>query len=293
MKKPTLIILAAGRARRYGGLKQLAPIGRHGEGVIDLSASDALTAGFTDIVLVVNRDTGPTIRAHVERNWPDALNVQFALQESLRGTVDAIASARGVVDPTVPFAVANADDLYGPDAFVKLQHQLTHSANSCLVAFELENSLIGDLPVSRGVCEVRDGTLRHITERTNVTFTPEGFAADDGLLPHFLPDDALVSMNLWGFQPELWPYLQRAIDEHDFSQGPEVLLPTFVADVMRRDGFVFDVVTTATRCVGVTHAEDLPLAQFLVRQEIKQGRRPEFAFAALPTSPPSLVGPTE
>jgi len=278
MSGPTLIILAAGRARRYGGLKQLAPIGRHGEGVIDLIAADAMGAGFEEIVLVINRDTGPTIQAHIEEFWPKDKKVSFAFQETLRGTVDAVLSAQPFVPEGVPFAVSNADDLYGPDAFAKLAHQLSSSPNSCLVAFELENSLIGDLPVSRGVCEVEDGKLVKVTERRNVTFTPEGFAADDNLAPYYLADDMLVSMNLWGFQPNIWPFMQRAVDEHDFEESAEVLLPTFVAGVMAREGFVFDVLTTQSRCVGVTHAEDLPLAQFLVRQEIKQGRRPEYAF---------------
>lgn len=279
MSGPTLVILAAGRARRYGGLKQLAPIGRHGEGVIDLIAADAMAAGFDDIVLVINRDTGPTIQAHIADVWPKDHKVSFAFQETLRGTVDAVLAAEPFVTPGVPFAVSNADDLYGPDAFQKLAHQLQHTANSCLVAFELENSLIGDLPVSRGVCEVADHKLVKVTERRNVTFTPEGFAADDDLAPYYLDDDMLVSMNLWGFQPNIWPFMHRAVEEHDFSQSAEVLLPTFVADVMKREGFVFDVLTTPARCIGVTHAEDLPLAQFLVRQEIKQGQRPEYAFA--------------
>jgi hypothetical protein len=275
---PTLVILAAGRARRYGGLKQLAPIGRHGEGVIDLICADAMQAGFADIILIINRDTGPAIQSHVRSNWPNADRVQFAFQESLRGTVDAVLSARALLDPAAPFAISNADDLYGPDAFNKLAAHLTTTTNSCLVAYELENSLIGDLPVSRGVCEVANGRLVKVTERKNVTFTPQGFAADDGLTPYYLDDTALVSMNLWGFQGNLWPLMERAVAEHDFSASPEVLLPTFVADVMAREGLAFDVLHTASRCIGVTHAADLPLAQFLVRQEIKQGQRPEYAF---------------
>lgn len=275
---PTLVILAAGRARRYGGLKQLAPIGRHGEGVIDLTCADAIQAGFEKFVIVINRDTGPTIRAHVEKTWPNAENVQFAFQESLRGTVDAVLAARKLVDPEIPFAVCNADDLYGSDALIKLADHLRATNHCCLVAYELENSLIGDLPVSRGVCEVADDRLVKVTERRNVTFTPEGFAADDGVAPHYLADDLLVSMNLWGFQPTIWPFLERAVQEHDFAESAEVLLPTFVADVMNREGLVFDVLTTPSRCIGVTHAQDLPLAQFLVRQEIKRGLRAEYAF---------------
>lgn len=278
MNGPTLVILAAGRARRYGGLKQLAPIGRHGEGVIDLIASDAMAAGFDDIVIVVNRDTGPTIQEHVADHWPKDHKVSFAFQEKLRGTVDAALAAEEFVNRSVPFGVSNADDLYGLDALKKLGNHLSNSPDCCLVAFELENSLIGDLPVSRGTCQVDNGHLTHVVERRNVHFTPDGLEADDGLEPVFLPPEALVSMNLWGFQPNIWPLMHRAVLEHDFEASPEVLLPTFVAGVMERDGLVFSVLETKSRCIGVTHAEDLPLAQFLVREEIKSGLRPEFAF---------------
>ena len=279
MSGPTLVILAAGRARRYGGLKQLAPIGRHGEGVIDLIASDAITAGFDDIVIVLNRDTGPTIQEHVAEFWPKSHRVSFAFQEKLRGTVDAVLAAEEFVDHSVPFAVSNADDLYGLDALMKLGQHLSSNPDCCLVAFQLENSLIGDLPVSRGTCQVKDGRLTHVVERRNVHFTPDGLEADDGLTPRILSPESLVSMNLWGFQPNIWPLLHREMEEHDFETSAEVLLPTFVANTMERDGLVFSVLETTSRCIGVTHAEDLPLAQFLVREEIKSGQRPEFAFS--------------
>ena len=107
MNGPTLVILAAGRARRYGGLKQLAPIGRHGEGVIDLIASDAIKAGFDDIVIVINRDTGPTIQEHVAEFWPKDHRVAFAFQETLRGTVDAVLAAEEFVNHGVPFRQAH------------------------------------------------------------------------------------------------------------------------------------------------------------------------------------------
>ncbi len=278
MSGPSLVILAAGRARRYGGLKQLAPIGRHGEGVIDLIASDAMTAGFDDVVIVLNRETGPTIQEHVAEHWPKSHRVSFAFQEKLRGTVDAVLAAEEFVDHDRPFGVSNADDLYGLDAMMKLGGHLATSPDCCMVAFQLENSLIGDLPVSRGTCQVSNGRLTHVEERRNVHFTPDGLEADDGLMPRFLEPDALVSMNLWGFQPDIWPLMHREVEEHDFSASAEVLLPTFVARIMASDGVVVSALETSSRCIGVTHAEDLPLAQFLVREEIKSGLRPEYAF---------------
>jgi hypothetical protein len=188
-------------------------------------------------------------------------------------------AAEEFVDHSVPFGVSNADDLYGLDALMKLGNHLTTSPDCCLVAFQLENSLVGDLPVSRGTCQVANGRLTHVVERRNVHFTPDGLEADDGLTPRFLSPEALVSMNLWGFQPNIWQLMHREVAEHDFEESPEVLLPTFVAGIMARDGLVFSVRETSSRCIGVTHAEDLPLAQFLVREEIKSGLRPEFAFS--------------
>ncbi len=147
MSGPSLVILAAGRARRYGGVKQLAPVGLHGEGVIDLIASDAYAAGFDDIVIVINPDTGPEIQEHVAKHWPKDHRVSFAHQLNLRGTVDAVLAAENSLDLTRPFAVSNADDLYGRESFLRLGNHLTSSPNNCLVGFELERALVGELPV--------------------------------------------------------------------------------------------------------------------------------------------------
>ena len=284
MVGPTLVMLAAGRARRYGGLKQLAPIGKHGEGTIDLLASDAFQVGFDEIVMVVNRDTGPQIMQHVRQHWPAEHKVSFATQEKLRGTVDAVLAAEALLDTAKPFGVSNADDIYGLDAFGILGKHLASSEDNCLVAFELENTIIGDLPVSRGTCVEENGRLVEIVERRNVHFTPDGLCADDGIYPYYLDETAPVSMNLWGLQPEIWSLMHQEMDQHDFEQSPEVLLPVLVGGLLKRTAMRFCVLPTSSRCVGVTHAEDLPLAQFLIRQEIKAGLRPEYAFAGAASS---------
>ncbi|NNN03438.1 MAG: NTP transferase domain-containing protein [Acidimicrobiaceae bacterium] len=278
MRGPTLVILAAGRARRYGGIKQLAPIGKHGEATIDLIASDAVAAGFEKFVIVINRETGPVIRDHIVSAWPSHIQVDFAFQDSLRGTVDAVLSAEEAVGHDTPFGISNADDIYGPDAFRQLGRFLIDETDNCLVGFRLENSLVGDLPVSRGTCRATDGRLVAIVERRNVHRVEERFVADDGLVPRDLDPHVLVSMNLWGFQPVVWPLLHRAMDEHDFELSAEVLLPTFAAEGIVRDHLTFRVLDTDSRCIGVTHAEDLDLAQSLMRDEIEQGQRPDRAF---------------
>jgi hypothetical protein len=275
---PSLIILAAGRARRYGGVKQLAPIGKHGEGVIDLLASDAWASGFEDIVIVVNSDTGPQIEAHVAARWPKDHKVTFADQGRQRGTVDAVLAAESNLDLSKPFGVSNADDLYGRAAFLLLGERLANGTNHCLVGFELDRALVGDLPVSRGTCMVEDGRLTEIVERRNVHATLEGYEADDGLEPVSLSPLATVSMNLWGFQPEIIPLMHTSLAQHDFGADAELQLSTFVGQVLDSTSHVFDVLPTRSRCIGITHAKDLPVAQLLVRLEIESGHRPEYAF---------------
>jgi hypothetical protein len=275
---PSLIILAAGRARRYGGVKQLAPIGKHGEGVIDLLASDAWASGFDDIVIVVNPETGPQIEQHVASRWPKDHKVSFAVQNRLRGTVEATLAAESNLDLSRPFGISNADDLYGRAAFILLGERLATSPNNCLVGFELDRALVGDLPVSRGTCMVEEGRLTEIVERRNVHATLEGYDADDGLEPVSLSPLATVSMNLWGFQPSIIPLMHESLALHNFDIDAELQLSTFVGHVLDTTDLVFEVLPTRSRCIGITHAKDLPVAQLLVRLEIESGHRPEYAF---------------
>jgi len=276
---PSLVILAAGRARRYGGTKQLAPIGKHGEAVIDLIASDAFAAGFDDVVLVVNADTGPEIKAHIDAHWPKSHKISYVVQQSIRGTLDAVLTAKSALDITKPFGVSNADDVYGRESFAQLGRHLSATTNSCLVGFELDKALVGNLPVSRGTCNVVNNHLTDIVERRNVQATLDGYVADDGLEPRVLHPRSIVSMNLWGFQPAIWPLMEAALEKHDFAETAEIQLSTFVGSVLHRVPMRFDVLATTSRCIGVTHADDLPLAQNLVIEEIASGDRPEFAFA--------------
>jgi hypothetical protein len=278
MPKPSLVILAAGRARRYGGLKQLAPIGVHGEAVIDLIASDAFAAGFEHVVIVVNPDTGPQIEEHVRRVWPLGREISFAVQEKAQGTVPAVLAAEDHLDPSVPFGISNADDLYGRHALAQLGNHLATKSTCCLIGFQLDRALVGDLPVSRGVCHVVNGHLTDIWERRQVHSSTDGFVADDGETPVFLAPDTTVSMNLWGFQPAMWPLLHQEMDTHDFEREPEAQLPVLVGKILHHVPLRFDVLATESKCVGVTHADDLALVQADVRLQVSLGERPEHAF---------------
>jgi hypothetical protein len=289
---PVLVVLAAGRARRYGGVKPLAPVGPTGEAVLDLLSSDALSAGFSAVVVVVGPATGPAIRYHVEQTWPDTVDVRFALQNAPLGTVDAVLSATPHLDPGAPYGVCNADDLYPLESLQLLANHLRQDPGTqALVGFTLAGAVLGDGPVTRGVCETDGhGMLSSIVERRQVTAVGDGrFVAKDGLTPSELDGDTLVSLNLWGFGPEMPDVLAAAMAEaHQASEDNEVLLPEVVGALVRgeRPGDVatsgFRVLPTSGRCIGVTHPEDLALAQAEVAAQVGTGQRPALLWSAAP-----------
>jgi hypothetical protein len=289
---PVLVVLAAGAARRYGGCKPLAPVGPSGEAVIDLVAGDAVAAGFGAIVLVIHPETGPAIRYHVERCWPSSVNVSFAEQRVPLGTTHATLAARSLVGTEHPFAVANADDVYGFEAFELLSHQLTTTSHEhALVGFELANTIVTDDPVTRGICEVNaGGHLVAMTERRQVARLSGGhdFSSLDGLQPDKLAGDATVSVNLWGFRPEIWDVFDAAMDESGINEEAildqiargvevpkaEVLLPEVVGSAIAAGtGLPVRVLGTDTKCVGVTHADDLPVVQGELTRQLAWGIR--------------------
>ncbi len=286
---PALVVLAAGRAKRYGGVKPLAPIGPAGEAVIDLLASDALAAGFGTVVLVVGPATGPAVRYHVARTWPSWVDVRFATQAAPIGTVDAVRCALEHLPAGEPFGVANADDLYGEAALSQLAAHLREpGATNALVAYRLRDAVVGEAPVTRGVCEVGDGgILRGVVERRMVTAAGDGrFVARDGAPPAELEGDTPVSMNLWGFSPEMPAVLAAAVAEaRHASEEVELLLPELVDGLLRgeRPGGVaptpFAVLPAGGRCIGVTHPGDLALVQADVAAQVGRGERPALLWA--------------
>jgi MobA-like NTP transferase domain len=282
--KPPLVILAAGRARRYGGCKPLAPVGPRGEAVIDLVASDALAAGFGSIVLVLGPATGPAIRYHVTRTWPSHVEVHFALQEAPLGTVHAVLSASAYVGDT-PYGVGNADDIYGgPAAALLAEHLRGSDPTNALVGFRLADAVVGQAPVTRGVCQVgAEGQLLGVDERRQVTALADGhYTSADGREPAELSPDDRVSMNLWGFTPAFHRALRAAMDAAiDASEEAEVLLPEVVGRSLA--DYPFTVLPAAGRCIGVTHPDDLPLVQAELARQIGQGVRPATLWTAFET----------
>lgn len=280
----TLVVLAAGRARRYGGVKPLAPIGADSEAVIDLLAGDAVRAGFDRLVLVINPDSGNLIRNHVTSAWPIDVEVEFATQRRPLGTVDAVLAARDAADDGTAFAVANADDLYGTDALSVLQAHLAGEGTNCLVGYRLDRALVGDLPVTRGVCTVADGRLVSIAERRDVRQMDGTFRSEDGEEPEVLEPSTVVSMNLWGFDPRMWEVFESAMDQaSEAHEDNEVLLPELVSRIVqgeRGDDAVreFAVLSTSSRCIGVTHPDDLALVKADIAEQVANGERPAAAF---------------
>jgi CTP:molybdopterin cytidylyltransferase MocA len=293
--RPVLVMLAAGMAKRYGGCKPLAPVGLHGEAVIDLIAGDAASAGFGPIVLVLGPQTGPAIAYHVRQCFPSRIDVAFTEQRVPLGTAHAVLCARKQVGDG-PFAVVNADDVYGVPAMARLVRQFTEHEGHAIVSYRLRDTVVADAPVTRGTCEVGlDGNLVRLVERRDVARLPDGnFSTGDDLEPSLLSGDTPVSMNLWGFQPSIWPVLEAAVlaahpsvssdgtvsDPSDLTDRAEVLLPEVVGDMIATrtggpDQSAVRVIPGEGRCLGVTHADDLPLVRNELALLVAQGLRPE------------------
>jgi len=336
--RPVLVLLAAGLAKRYGGCKPLAPLGLQGEAVIDLTAGDAVAAGFGEIVLVLGPATGPAIEYHVRRQWPITVRTQVAYQPAPLGTAHAVLCARTAVGDR-PFAVVNGDDVYGAGALRLLaDHLRAGSAGSnehVLVTFGLADSVVGTAPVTRGTVQADgEGHLTSIEERRLVSRQPDGtFGVGDGRQPDVLDPTTPVSVNLWGFRPGIWAALAAAVaavhpdadtdgsnpapardpasiggvtaaapqadpanphaggtqgdspedtngsDRHPGSPAPstEVLLPEVVATLVSNNStgtpHRVTVIPGPGRCVGVTHATDLPLVRSTLATMVARGQR--------------------
>lgn len=284
--RPSLVMLAGGLAKRYGGCKPLAPVGLQGEAVIDLNAGDALAAGFGRVVVVVGPQTGPAVTYHIEQCWPASVDVAVVEQPVPLGTAHAALCAHRLVEDK-PFAMVNADDVYGVPALGALRSALLEGAH-VLVSYRLADTIVTDDPVTRGTCNISaDGLLVGIAERRQVARQHDGsFRAGDGLEPTELDPETPVSMNLWGFQPTVWPVLEAAVHDVHPDVGPdgsvpaggprseaEVLLPEVVGDMITRPGVAVRVIHGPGRCVGVTHADDLPVVRAELAEMVGQGLR--------------------
>jgi len=292
---PTLLVLAAGLGSRYGGLKQLDPVGPAGETILDYAVFDAMRSGFGRVVFVIRRDFESAFRTQVAAKYAGRVAVDFVFQaldalppgfaapagrEKPWGTGHAVWCARDAIHE--PFAVIGADDFFGRDALQKLAEFLSVDRNSkienrkfCMVGYRLDRTLSEHGTVARGVCEVGvDGLLRGIVERTAID--PAQLDRGD------LRGDATVSMNCFGFTPALFPALEMQLGEFLRAAGDaakrEFYLPAVVSAMIARGEATVRVLPTPGEWFGVTHRGDRPWVVAALAALVQRGEYPAKLF---------------
>ena len=274
-----LVVLAAGHGRRFGGLKQLVPVGPGGEALMDYTVRDAKAAGFDGIILIVREEIQDELLGHVSSAWPAEFPVEPVIQGPIAGTAQAVESARPFIDG--PFGVANADDLYGQKAIATLADHLRNGASGehVLVYYHLKDTVITDEAVTRGLCETgSDDYLSRIVEHRVQHLVGGGFegsprAGEGAGVPRPLSGEEQVSMNLWGFAESMLDELDDGLDAFDpgtapkeEGKPPELLLPDVVGQAVTAGRARIRVVPSNSRCIGLTHPDDLPLVRKLVAE---------------------------
>lgn len=299
MKEPILVIMAAGMGSRYGGLKQLDPLGPDGEVILDYSLFDARRAGFRRVVFLIKHEIEEAFRAAVGSRVPDDMEANYAFQQLEKlpegfsvpqgrtkpwGTGHAVLCCRELLD--APFLVINADDYYGVEAFRMAYEQLKRLEDShgeyFMVGYELRNTLTESGYVSRGVCEVDEqGFLTKVTERTHIIATCDGpMYTEDQETYHRLPETATVSMNCWGFTPDFSdaladgfvPFLKDALDSNPMKA--EYYLPSAVSRELEAGHAAVRVLTCPDRWWGVTYHEDRANVMKAMRKMAEDGLYP-------------------
>lgn len=298
MQSTTLVIMAAGIGSRFGGgIKQLEPVGPNGEIIMDYSIQDALEAGFNKIVVIIRKDLERDFQEMIGHRIEKKADVRYVFQEKDDlpegftlpegrtkpwGTGQAILACRSVVNE--PFAVVNADDYYGKEAFVKIHEYLVTPRQSvnhfhfCMAGFILKNTLSDNGGVTRGICQA-DGQnhVTQIVETKNIIKTADGAAAlqaDGSQIA--IPLDTHVSMNMWGLTPDFIDYLQdgfteflRALPADDLTS--EYLLPTIIDDLIQKDQAMVTLLPTNDKWFGVTYKEDKEAVIQAIKELVAKG----------------------
>ena len=295
--KPTLVIMAAGMASRYGSMKQIQQFGPSGETIMDYSIFDAIAAGFGKIVFIIRKDFADDFKAIFEPKLQGKVQTEYVFQEMDAyldgyevpaervkpwGTSHAILCAQNAVNE--PFAVINADDFYGKDAFVKAAQFLQNDCKEdvyALLGYELANTLSAHGTVSRGVCEVDENkNLVAINERLKISRNEQGQIvneeADGSTID--IPNNAKASMNFWCFHPSLFHFLEKEfktfLEGNINSPKAEFLIP-FSADQWVKQGQgVIKVIPTSAQWFGVTYKEDAPVVQQSLNNLVSDGTYP-------------------
>lgn len=284
MNAPTLVIMAAGMGSRYGGLKQIDPVDSLGNKIIDFSIFDAIRAGFKKVIFIIKKENLDDFKTCIGDIVKDHIEVEYCFQELTNipegfsvpegrvkpwGTAHAVLSAIDSVDG--PFAVINADDFYGKEAFSKIHDYLTSTEDDekyryAMVGYKLINTLTENGSVSRGVCSTdEEGYLTDIEEKTKIIKTDTGAAFTDNDSDYIdIAPDTIVSMNMWGFSKSFLSELKSAFKsfmENDVDLNPlkaECYLPFVVDDLIKADKATVKVLTSSDKWFGVTYKEDKP-----------------------------------
>lgn len=301
MNKPVLAVMAAGMGSRYGGLKQIDPVGPSGEVIIDYSLFDACRAGFEKVVFIIKPEIEEAFRAAIGNRAEQMMEVEYVYQrlEDLPagyqlpagrvkpwGTAHAVLAARKAIDG--PFAVINADDYYGVEAFRQIYDYLTAHPDDekyeyVMVGYQLRNTLTENGYVSRGVCQVgADGFLTDVTERTRIEKdgADARYSQDGGESWTPISGDETVSMNMWGFtrsflteaQDRFAAFLDRALAED--PQKAEYYLPAVVTQLLKEGKARVRVLTSPDRWYGVTYQQDKPVVMAALREMAQKGIYP-------------------
>lgn len=301
MKEPVLIIMAAGLGSRYGGLKQMDPVGTAGEIIMDFSVYDARKAGFRKVIFIIKREMKDDFESLLAVRKGRDIEAETVFQEMTDlppgyevppgrikpwGTCHAVMSCRDRIDG--PFAVINADDFYGREAFEQMYGFLKTARDGdrydyAMIGYRLENTLTEHGHVARGVCEVRDGMLREIRERTKIMRRDGAvaFTEDEEKTWTRIPEGSPVSMNFWGFTPSMMKEmtegfpkeLDRILKEN--PQKGEYLLPLAVDSLLKQEKARVRVLDSGDRWYGVTYADDKPAVEAALKQMKEEGRYPE------------------
>lgn len=303
-KKPVLVVMAAGMGSRYGGLKQIDPVGSCGEAILDYSVYDAHEAGFETVVIIIKeaikKDFMETVGARLAKA---PVEIRYAYQELDKlpdgftvpegrtkpwGTSHAVLCAKEAIDGA-PFAVINADDYYGKSAFKTIYDHLATAEdgekfNYCMVGYEVGKTVTENGSVARGVCETdANGYLTGVVERTQIEKYEGGihFTEDGGKTYTELTDDTIVSMNMWGFTPSFLTaieegfaaFLNKALVENPLKG--EYFLPFVVQNLLSEDKATVRVLTSADKWYGVTYAADKPVVVAALQEKTREGLYPD------------------
>lgn len=277
--KPTLFVLAAGMGSRYGGLKQLDQLGPQGQTIMDYSIYDAIKAGFGKVVFVIRKDFEQDFREKVLSKYEGHIPVEVVFQSVDKlpegyncpadrtkpwGCNHAVLMAKDVIKE--PFAVINADDFYGRDAFEVIAKELSREHDRkgdwCMVGFRVGNTMTDNGTVSRGVCENKDGLLTSVVERTAIGYNAKGEISftDENDVEQVIPATTPVSMNLWGFTPDYFEYAEeefkKFLDKNLNVPKAEMTIPPCIDPLINIGSATVKVLDTTSQWFGVTYAQD-------------------------------------